>query len=56
MDDIANNITNINSKSYRDQEEMVYQIVLDEKFKEVDEKIDKYLSDLEKDKDKFFKP
>ena len=36
------------------EEEIVYQIILDEKFKEVDEKIEVYLQGLETDKWKYF--
>lgn len=38
------------------KEEIVYQIVLDKKFKEIDEEIETYLSGLESEKDKYFWP
>lgn len=56
----------INSKSKRDitdyvciewsREEITYQIVLDEEFTKIDVEIEKYLDNLEKDKDKYFWP
>ena len=36
------------------KEEIVYQIVLDKNFKEIDDKIEEYLSGLELEKDKYF--
>lgn len=54
----------INSKSKRDitdyvciewtREEITYQIVFDEEFTKIDNEIEEYLNNLEKDKDKYF--
>ena len=38
------------------KEEIIFQIVLDDKFTEIDEEVDIYLTQLELDKDKYFGP
>jgi len=37
-----------------DEEKMVYNLILDDKFKPIDNKADKYLDDLQKNKNLYF--